>query len=235
MKNLRIHYFQHVAFEGLGYIEEWALQNGHILTATRFFEEQKLPSVDDIDWLIIMGGPMGVYDDGKFPWLKTEKEFIRRVIEANKTVIGICLGSQLIAEVLGAEVFPNKEKEIGWFDVSLTPEGRKSLLFKDVEHVFEVFHWHGDTFNLPGNAVHLIESPGCKNQAFMYGDKVLGLQFHLEATAATLKEMLEHGKEELTEGNYIQCAETILARVKETEKTNLLLKQVLDKLASPIR
>jgi len=230
---MRIHYFQHVPFEGLGYIENWALQNGHTLTATKFYENAALPGLSQLDWLIVMGGPMGVYDEDKFPWLKTEKAFIEQAIQANKTVIGICLGAQLIAAVLGAEVYPNKEKEIGWFEVSLTPAGRESLLYNDVAPTFKVFHWHGDTFSLPRHSEHLLESAACKNQAFLYGNRVLGLQFHLEATPATLKEMVAYGKNELTDGKYIQGAETILDGIKETEKTNLLLKQLLDWLATP--
>ncbi len=114
MKTLHIHYLQHVSFEGLGYIENWISNNNHQLSGTKFFEGEVLPNNHSFDWLIVMGGPMGVNDYGKYPWLKPEKEFIRNAIENDKTVIGICLGAQLIASVLGGKVFPGIQKEIGW-------------------------------------------------------------------------------------------------------------------------
>ena len=112
MHQLRIHYFKHVSFEGLASIQEWSTKNGHILTSTNFYLNENLPHLDSIDWLIVMGGPMSVEDEKKFHWLSKEKIFIRKAIEKGKTVIGICLGAQLIAQILGAKVYPNKQKEI---------------------------------------------------------------------------------------------------------------------------
>jgi len=111
---------------------------------TRFYEAHQLPGIDDIDWLIVMGGPMGVYDESFYPWLVEEKAFIKQAIEHNKTVLGICLGSQLIAEVLGAKVYPNKQKEIGWFDITLSETAARHPLFENFENQFPVFHWHGN-------------------------------------------------------------------------------------------
>lgn len=231
MKTVRIHYLQHVPFEGLGYIEDWALQNGHTLTATKFYEHYTIPDIKNVDWLIIMGGPMGVYDEAEYSWLKNEKKLIREAIESGKVVIGICLGSQLIAEVLGAKVFANNEKEIGWFDVSLTKQGEQHPLFEGFNITFPVFHWHGDTFKLPNNAIHLIESKGCKNQAFIYGERILGLQFHLEVTPLAMKEMVKQGKDELQSGRFTQNEQEILNSLNKTMQTNHLLKQILDRLA----
>jgi GMP synthase-like glutamine amidotransferase len=231
MKTLNIHYFQHVPFEGLGYIEKWASEKGHKLTATKFYGNYILPELEDFDWLIIMGGPMGVYDEDKFSWLKEEKEFIKSAIDAGKTVIGICLGSQLIAEVLGAKVYPNAKKEIGWFPVSITNEGKENNLLKGLPDSFTVFHWHGDTFDLPNNSVHLIESKACKNQAFLYKKKVLGLQFHLEANLHALKEIIKNCKTDLVSDTYIQDEQTILIKEKETEGTNKILSAILEKLS----
>ena len=129
MKRLRIHYLQHVTYEGLGSIEEWISSSGHSLTVTRFFESTDLPEMSDFDWLIIMGGGMGVNDDKLYPWLAEEKKFIRQSIDAGKTVLGICLGSQLVSTALGAKVYPNKEKEIGWFDIDFTPFALSGKLF----------------------------------------------------------------------------------------------------------
>jgi GMP synthase-like glutamine amidotransferase len=230
MKSLNIHYFQHVPFEGLGYIEKWASEKGHKLTSTKFYEKYTLPGLEDLDWLIIMGGPMGVYDEDKFAWIKKEKEFIKSAIKADKTVIGICLGAQLIAEVLGARVYPNVKKEIGWFPVSVTNEGKENDLLKEFPDSFTVFHWHGDTFDIPNNSIHLLESKACKNQAFLYKKKVLGFQFHLEANLHALKEIIKNCKNELIPDTYIQDEQTILIKEKETERTNKILSVILEKL-----
>ncbi|MEO6837664.1 MAG: type 1 glutamine amidotransferase, partial [Ginsengibacter sp.] len=179
MKHLRVHYFQHISFEGLGNIEAWCHENRHTLTSTKFYENPTLPALAEIDWLIIMGGPMGIHDEKKYSWLVNEKKFIKEAIAARKTIIGICLGSQLLAEISGAKVYANQYKEIGWFPVHLTEEAINNKLFSGINSPIHVFHWHGDTFNLPKNAMHLAESEACKNQAFLYNGNVLGIQFHL--------------------------------------------------------
>lgn len=189
MKTLRIHYFQHVPFEGLGCIEDWALGQGHQLSYTRFYEGRQLPPLDEIDWLIVMGGPMGIYDEAIYPWLSGEKEFIRQAIAANKVVLGICLGAQLLADALGANVKPGKNKEIGWFPVQKTAEGKVSKLLDDMPDQLVVFHWHGDQFEIPANGLRLAESEACPNQILQYGDRVIGLQFHFEATEQTIRIM----------------------------------------------
>jgi GMP synthase-like glutamine amidotransferase len=231
MKQLRIHCFQHVAFEGLGYIETWATQNGHILSSTKFFEEEfTFPNLSDFDWLIIMGGPMGVYNEEKYAWLKSEKEFIRNSIEADKTVIGICLGSQLIASALGAKVYPNKEKEIGWFPLTKTNEGKANPFISDLPDEFTTFHWHGDTFDLPNGATHLLKTDICPNQAFLYKDNVIGLQFHLEVTEQTIALMLENGASELKNSNFIQSIEEIQTGKRYIGQSNEIMKTILEQL-----
>lgn len=225
MKNLKIHYFQHVPHEGLGSIREWVLSNSHSLTSTKFYEDIQLPLITGIDWLIIMGGPMSVNDHEQFPWLADEKRFIRQAVDAGKTVLGICLGSQLISAALGAKVYRNKEKEIGWYDVELTPYARSGKLFFEMGNRLKTFHWHGDTFDLPADAIHLAFSAGCKNQAFIYNGKVLGLQFHLEPTWDLLLEMIEKGRNEISAGKYIQSEEEILKnkRLIESNRKNLFI------------
>src|SRR3974377_365570 len=122
---MRIHYLKHVPFEGLGFIEEWAGTNGHRVSATRQYAEETLPGSDDFDLLVVMGGHVGACDDDRCPWLTTEKRFIEQAVEADKPVLGICLGAQLLAAVSGARVYRNQHKEIGWFPVTLTREARK--------------------------------------------------------------------------------------------------------------
>jgi GMP synthase-like glutamine amidotransferase len=231
MKKLRIHYFQHVLNEGLGSIEEWTSLSGHSLTSTRFFESASLPEISEIDWLIIMGGPMSVHDEEQFPWLADEKKFILQAIDAGKTVLGICLGSQLISAALGARVYKNDEREIGWFDVELTCFAKSSNLVFDIENKMKVFHWHGDTFDLPENAIHLAYSKGCKNQAYIYKDKVLALQFHLETTEDSLTEMLKGGIDEGVNGRYIQSEKEILGNKDLIDNGKKNLFKLLDRLA----
>lgn len=231
MKQLRIHYLQHVPFEGLGNIEEWISSKKHLLTSTKFYENPELPELVNIDWLIIMGGSMGVHDEKKYSWLAAEKQFIKQAIDAGKTIIGICLGSQLIAEVLEAKVYPNTYKEIGWYPVELTTDAARNKLFAEINNSIIVFHWHGDTFDLPQNTIHLAFSNACKNQAFLYKEKVLGLQFHLEMNESSLQQLLENGKQELTQGTYIQPREEMAAQAKFIENNKQVLFTILDRLA----
>ena len=229
-KKLKIHTLQHVSFEGLGCINQWITTKGHTVNYTKLYDNPQFPVLDEFDWLIVMGGPMGVYDEAMYPWLKEEKEFIRRAIESGKTIVGICLGSQLIAEVLGAKVYPNKQKEIGWFDIQKTEFAKSQPLLEQIEELFTVFHWHGDTFDLPAGSERLFSSAVCLNQAFLYKKKVLGLQFHFEVTSHTLKEMIENGMSELVEDKTIQSATKILEQTNYIDSNNQKMFQILDYL-----
>jgi GMP synthase (glutamine-hydrolysing) len=159
-----------------------------------------------------MGGPMSIHDEEKFPWLKEEKKFIKKAIEENKKVIGICLGSQLIASVLGAMVYPNAEKEIGWFDVHRVKESYQTDLLSGFYEKLKVFHWHGDTFELPPKSVHLFQSEICKNQGFLFGRNVLGLQFHFEINEKGLEEILADENETIDKGTFVQTRSEIMAQ-----------------------
>jgi GMP synthase-like glutamine amidotransferase len=228
-RRMNVHYFQHVFYEDLGCIENWIKEKGFNLTSTKFFHEDKLPKVENIDWLIIMGGPMGVYDEDKYFWLKKEKEFIKEAIAKDKIVIGICLGAQLIAESLGAKVYPNKQKEIGWFPIKKIGGNN---IFENMPNEFTVFHWHGDTFDLPGNSVHLAKSAVCENQAFLYKENVFGLQFHLEVTSNSLRNMTANGKDELTKDKYIQSESEILNSKNFISRNNEAMIEILNHLHS---
>lgn len=232
MKTLSIHALIHVPYEGLGCIEDWINKNGHSLTTTQFYTYYQLPELNSIDLVIVMGGPMGITDEIEYPWLKEEKQFIKQAIDKGKTVIGICLGSQLIAEVLGANVYPNKQKEIGWFDIHLSNNTTEIAAFSDFESQFPVFHWHGDTFDLPERSIHLFHSEVCRNQGFIFNDNVLGLQFHFEVTEDSLHKMLENGADELIENDTIQSAKQILEQKGLIKSNNLKMFQILDYLTS---
>lgn len=231
MEQLTIHVLQHVAYEGLGCIENWIHEHNHLLSYTKFYESFSIPDIDTIDGLIVMGGPMSVYEEDLFPWLKEEKHFIKAAIEKGKIVLGICLGSQLIAEVLGARVYPNKLKEIGWFPVKKTETGEQHSILKGIEpNEFTVFHWHGDTYDLPPASEHLFFTDICQHQAFIFDNKVLGIQFHFEVTEKTLNEMVQNGKQELEEGPTIQTGTVILQKSPLIGENNQRLYKLLDNL-----
>lgn len=229
---MKVHYLQHEPFEGLGYIENWLTKNNHTISSTRFYDPgYRLPEAEDIDTLIVMGGSMGVYDEDRFPWLKEEKAFIRHCIQSGKTVLGICLGAQLIADCLGAKVDKAAHKEIGWFPV-MPAEGSKHLawfheLFKNNP---TVFHWHGDRFGIPDGGLNLLSSDANTNQAFYYNGNVIGLQFHLEVTEETIGLMLENCTGELCESLYIQTKEQIKAGTVYTENCNRRMSGILQNL-----
>jgi GMP synthase-like glutamine amidotransferase len=229
-KCLRIQVLQHVPFEGIGSIQAWGEARGAALSTRRLFEPGPLPVPRDFDWLIVMGGPMSVNDESTHAWLVPEKRLIASAVEAGKTVLGICLGAQLIASALGARVFPNPRKEIGWFPVRRSPgsHGAMAGLFAAET---EVFHWHGETFDLPPGAVGFLESEACRNQAFMIGRRVLGLQFHIEATPQGAKLLIDNSREDLVPGPYIQTEAEMLAHPERFARINALMDCVLDALA----
>lgn len=206
---MRAHYFQHVLFEGLGSIEPWLVAAGAEITSTRFFVSPRLPVMDEIDLLVVMGGPMSVNDETNCPWLSIEKRFIREMIRAGKPVLGICLGAQLIASALGARVYKNPVKEIGWFPVrGIVGENSSTFHFPAAT---TVFHWHGETFDMPQGARLLASSEGCQNQAFQIGSSVIGLQFHLETTPESARKLVIHCGDELVPSRYVQTKDEILS------------------------
>jgi GMP synthase-like glutamine amidotransferase len=209
VKKMRAHYLQHVPFEGLGSIAGWLEKAGYGITHTRFFESPALPDPETIDLLVVMGGPMSVNDESEFPWLVSEKRFIREIIDSGKPVLGICLGAQLIAGALGAKVFPNRVKEIGWHPIRGVDATDPSVF--SFPQAMTVFHWHGETFDLPGAAAHLATSDGCVNQAFQLGRCVMGLQFHLETTPESARALVANCRSELVPSPYVQSEEEILA------------------------
>jgi GMP synthase-like glutamine amidotransferase len=224
---MNVHYLQHVPFEGLGSMETWFKNQGHTITVTHLYKNEELPSIEDIDWLIVMGGPMGVEDQAIYPWLTEEKAFIKQAIDQNKIVLGICLGAQLIADVLGAYIIKNSFREIGWFPIQLSEEAKATELGTALPNNFDAFHWHGDTFSIPDHAIPLASSEACLNQGFILNEKIIGLQFHLETTAASALDLTIHCKNELDNSQYVQTAEEILDKPERFEKINKIMKVVL--------
>ena len=227
---MRIHYLQHVPFEGPGFIDQWARKEGHGLTGTALFEGEPLPEMDRFDLLAILGGPMGVQDTSEHIWLNLEKQFIEKALGQNKRILGICLGAQLLADVLGARVFKNRHKEIGWYPVTRAAAAENSLLADLLPDHFHAFHWHGDTFDLPADALHLAQSEACQHQAFFYPPFTLGLQFHLESTAESIEKIMAHCAGELIEAPYVQNRTAIQKRSDLIAPSNDLMAAILDHL-----
>jgi GMP synthase-like glutamine amidotransferase len=203
---MNVHVLQHVPFEGLGSIESWLAARGARVHYTRFFDSPLLPDMADLDLIIVLGGPMSVNDEADLPWLKEEKRFISGAISAGKPVLGICLGAQLIASAVGARVYSGRQKEIGWFDIESTSNRPDLFQFPKTA---TVFHWHGETFDLPPGASRLARSAGCENQAFQIGSNVIGLQFHLETTPESAESIIAHCRNELIDGLFIQSEEEL--------------------------
>jgi GMP synthase (glutamine-hydrolysing) len=227
---MNIHILQHVPFEGAGSIEEWALSKGHSLTTTRFYAQEQFPPLERIDMLVIMGGPMSIHDEHQYVWLKGEKWFVKQVIEAGKPVLGVCLGAQLIAEVLGGEVYQGKQKEIGWLPIELDEHFTTHPLGQQLAPQMTVFHWHGETFTLPPGAQRIASSIACENQGFIFQNQVIALQFHLETTLFSAQSIVEHGGGELVEAPYIQSADEILENTRYYGEIKNTMQKVLEYL-----
>lgn len=225
---MRIHYLQHVPFEGLGYIAEWARSKDHSLTATALYADEPLPEPHEFDFLIIMGGPMGVYDTVEHTWLIKEKYFIEAAFKAEKRILGICLGAQLMADVLGANVFKNEHKEIGWHQVDRITAADNTKWSEIIQDRFFAFHWHGDTFDLPTGALHIAQSEACRHQAFFYPPAAIGLQFHLESTQDSIRNLIQHCGHELIPSPYIQTETEILNQNELIKPSNDCMRSILE-------
>lgn len=224
-----IHYFQHVDFEGLGLIEDWAKERGHQLSATKFYEDYTITDINSYDALVIMGGPMSVHDGSVYPWLKEEKRHISQAIQTGKPVLGVCLGAQLIADVLGAKVTNAPVKEIGWFPIAWSDAAMGDKIISGLNPAMNVFHWHGEQFEIPKGAIHLASSKACFNQAFLYNEKVLGLQFHLEMNEAAIDKIIANcGSEIATPSPTIQSAEIIKEKIASIAACERALFRLLD-------
>lgn len=200
---------QHVPFEQPGLLAKWVADRGHALSVTQLWQSEPFPHPDEYDGLFVLGGPMNVHEEAVYPWLADEKSLLAKVVASNKPVLGICLGAQLLAVALGGEVTKANCKEIGWFPVHLTAEGRRSRLFADFSDPLMAFHWHGDRFTIPPGAMHIATSAACAEQAFVHDGRVVGLQFHLETDANSIAALVEHCHNELVDGPYIQDAAAI--------------------------
>ena len=193
--------FQHHPQEGLGTIKHWLESHEASITYHKFFEDQSIPNIDDYDALIIMGGPMSVNDEDEHPWITDAVKTIKRAIDSNKKVLGICLGAQLIAKSLGAIVKPNQHKEIGLHPIFPVKTSNTDVF--TFPNPLNVIHWHSQTFDIPPNATHIAQSEACSNQGFQLGKNVIGLQFHLELDKDSLESLVKEFKDQLIQDQYV--------------------------------
>ncbi len=228
---MRIVCIQHVPFEDAGVIAPWAAAHEHRFEVVRLYEGQELPSVSDVDWAVVMGGPMSVNDEAHFPWLRTEKDWMRRVIEQGSGVLGICLGAQMIAQVLGARVFPNACKEIGWFPVFKTQDAPPIRPLAMLPTVMTPFHWHGETFDIPAGAAHAFGNQACPNQGFVYDERVMALQFHLEITHDGVRRLIENCPGDLDTGPSVQDSAAMTSNARAFDNAHMAMHTLLDEMA----
>lgn len=226
---------QHVPFEDLAYIGEYLDEHQHTYQYCRLYGGETIPAPREFDGLFIMGGPMNIYEDNKYSWLLAERKYIRRFIEIGKPAIGICLGAQLLSDALGGMVMKNEHKEIGWYPINITPDGLESPLLEDIPERITVFHWHGDTFQLPPGAELIFTNQTTRHQGFLFDKKdikVLGLQFHMEYTPQSIEKMIEYCSDEMVNAPYIMNEEEILESMEHTQVTKKILYRLLNNLFS---
>lgn len=230
---MKIHYLMHHPLEGLENIGEWALSRGHALSGTSLYKGEDLPLNLDFNWLIIMGGPMSVHDERRFLWLYEEKRFIEKAVRKGKTVLGICLGAQLIADVLGAGVYRNPSAEIGWFPVRLVSAAKKSAFMNLLPEELDVFQWHEETFDIPRGCRNLAGSHACAHQAFEFDRRVLALQFHLEVSEKTIESWLVNGLP-AEKSPFVQNPLEMLNRKEKLREAKFLLGLLLNQMEKRI-
>jgi GMP synthase (glutamine-hydrolysing) len=229
---MRIHSLEHQAAEGPAKIADWAAARGYTVNRTALYADEPVPAIEDFDVLVVMGGSMNIYQHRDHPWLVAEKAFLRKVIDAGKPILGICLGAQLLADVLGGKVYQNPEKEIGWFPVTFRD---RSGLFAGFPESMNVMHWHGDTFDLPPGSKLVADSEGCPRQAFVWGDRVVGLQFHLEMGAVNVADLANVSAEDLTPGRYVQSAAELTETPADLPTAHASLYGLLDALTQLVK
>ncbi|HWQ68311.1 MAG TPA: type 1 glutamine amidotransferase [Methanospirillum sp.] len=214
---IQVYSFEHAEFEDPGYISEWLAFHQIDLHHIKLYAGASLPDPSSVDLLIIMGGPMNIYDEKEFPWLIEEKRGINAIIQARKPVLGICLGAQLIADVLGGSITRSPQAEYGWHTVNQTEHQDNNYVISNMPDIFparlEVFQWHQDTFSIPPGAHHLYRSDTCPHQAFIYRSHVIALQFHPEMNEESIRGFLSASAYELEKKGLSDLSDKILSNL----------------------
>ena len=223
---MRVHWLHHAEVDGPGSIPGILQRLGHQARGTRLYAGEPLPAPADFDALIVLGGPMNIYEHELHPWLVPEKALIRKALDSGKQLLGICLGAQLIADALGGPVRRNPERERGWLPVERSVEARHSGLLSGLPDRFTVFQWHEDSYTLPAGARCLAHSAACPQQAFDYdGGRVAGVQFHPEITLANAQQWFDG--ELWPESAYVQSPAAIFAERQAFEDSEQLMATLL--------
>ncbi len=221
--------FQHVEFEGPGILQKLLESRGHNIHVVKLYAGDPIPHEDDIDFAIMLGGPMSVLDEANYPYFVREKELCRDMIQLGKPLLGICLGAQMIASAFRAAIINAPEKEVGWFPVQWNDCSDKHGTGKGT---INALHWHGQMFKIPKEASKLASSEGCENQAFKLGSAI-ALQFHLEASPESVKSMLKNCSEDYanTSGKFIQSEKEIRELSSQYMKeANDFMEKIIDSM-----
>ena len=226
---MNIHSLEHDPLDGPGLVSDWARERGHALVRTALYDGEALPALGAVDLLVILGGPMSVHQHRDFPWLPVEKKFIAAAIGEGKPVLGICLGAQLLADALGGKVFQNAEKEIGWHPVRMID---RAPPFAHFPETLMTMHWHGDTFTLPAGARRVAESGATANQAFVFGERIVGLQFHPEIDALTAADLAAL---KTPPGRYVQTREQLVKTPADLAATRAAFFGLLDAMSARVQ
>ena len=229
---MRLHIFEHDHITiRRNNITTWAEKRGYSVGSTDVFKGAPLPSQRDFDWLVVLGGSQHAWQEQEHPWLAAEKRFISEALSMDKIILGICFGAQLLAEALGGRVFPNVKQEIGWYEVTVSDEGKNSYLLKNVPPTFLTFHWHSDHFTLPPHCTRLAFSEPTANQAYITANApVAGLQFHPEYTIELIRYFaIEYGHE-WQKDQYVAGKESVLSKTEQIPDTYWLMERLLDNM-----
>ena len=231
---MRWHCLQHLPDEGPGYAAAWLAAHGHVLTYTKLFEPDPVfPTLAEFDGLLVLGGAMSVHDEAAFPWLALEKDFLREVLRAGKITLAICLGAQLVAQALGGEVRRNPAPEIGFWTVRFAAKALAHPLLRGWPGKATVLHWHVDTFTVPPGAVRVGMSAGCAAQGYVWGDGIIGLQFHPEMTEEMVEKLLAFEDHETAEEQeFVQTAAQIRSKLKSVWKGRQLIELLLENMVA---
>jgi len=225
---MKLYFFQHVPYESSGYILEWAKERGHSCYFVNFYENASLPQINQIDGMVIMGGPMNIYDVEEYSWLEPETDFVKSFIQSGKKVLGICLGSQMLADAVGAKVKKNDHTEIGWFKVTVDQVSMPKQFAGIFPDEFITFHWHGDTFDIPQKAKGFMSSDATPNQAFIHKN-VAAFQFHPEMTKEGVIKLIVQNEEVFNNGYpFVQTKAELVDTVIHFQTNKNILYKFLD-------
>lgn len=230
---MKILVLQHAKSETSGELLGWAQENEHTIERLMVPEAKEFPSASTYDCVVSLGGPMGVYEADRHPWISKEIDFLKKNLGLEKPIIGICLGSQMLAAALGSKVYRGPQREIGWFEVEWADAALEHPILEGTPSRFHAFHWHQDTFDLPKGARRLASSRLYDEQAYLYGEKAIGFQFHPEVTEDLLLSWVTESCDELRGEPSVQKPNEILDQIVRVKKQSLFFREFLTRFFLP--